>query len=186
MIKFFGNWGKKEDGTTAIEFAFLAMPYLLLSLGIIEMSLMFASESLLEGATTQASRMVKTGQLQQSGSADPEADFRLALCAHAPVLIRCSEIVIEARPMGSFSDYPSMQPSFDEDGAMVSQGFATGGSSDRILIRVAYNYTAFTPLVGHMLWGPDASRMFISTIVLQTEPYDFATEIEGMEDDGGA
>lgn len=184
MIKFIRNWGRKKEGTTAIEFALLFMPYLLLSLGTIELSLMFASESLLEGSVTKSSRMVKTGQLQQSGSEDPEADFRKALCSHAIVLIKCDGIVIEARTMDSFSDYSSMQPSFGEDGAMVPQGFSVGGSSERVLIRVSYNYKAFTPLVGHMLWGPDASRMFMSTIVLQTEPYDFAAEMDLMENGG--
>lgn len=127
------------------------MPYLLLSLGIIELSLMFASESMLEGATTRAARTVKTGQLQQSGTADLEGDFRAKLCTHAPVLIRCEDIVIEARVMDSFADYESMQPQFDEDGQMQADGFSLGGSSEKILIRVAYNYTAITPLVGQML-----------------------------------
>lgn len=177
MIKFFGKWGKNREGATAIEFAFLAMPYLLLSLGIIELSLMFASESMLEGATTRAARVVKTGQLQQSGNADLEAGFRDKLCEHAPLLIRCEDIVIEARVMESFADYETMQPEFNQDGEMVSDGFALGGSSEKILIRVAYNYTAFTPLVGQMLWGVDSSRMFMSTIVLQSEPYDFSEEM---------
>ncbi len=178
-----GKWGKNRDGATAIEFAFLAMPYLLLSLGIIELSLMFASESMLEGATTRAARVVKTGQLQQSGTADLEGDFRAKLCDHAPVLIRCEDIVIEARVMESFSDYENMQPQFDQNGDMQTDGFALGGSSEKIMIRVAYTYTSFTPLVGQMLWGADSSRMFMSTIVLQSEPYDFSEEVAL---DGGA
>lgn len=183
MIKFIRKWGKNREGATAIEFAFLAMPYLLLSLGIIELSLMFASESMLEGATTRAARVVKTGQLQQSGTADLEGDFRAKLCDHAPVLIRCEDIVIEARVMESFSDYENMQPQFDQNGDMQTVGFSLGGSSEKIMIRVAYTYTSFTPLVGQMLWGADSSRMFMSTIVLQSEPYDFAEEVAL---DGGA
>jgi len=183
MIKFIGKWGKNREGATAIEFAFLAMPYLLLSLGIIELSLMFVSESMLEGATTRASRVVKTGQLQQSGTADLEGDFRAKLCQHAPVLIRCDDVIIEARVMTSFADFETMQPQFDDDGQMETNGFSLGGSSEKILIRVAYTYTSFTPLVGQMLWGPDSSRMFMSTIVLQSEPYDFSEE---MALDGGA
>ena len=183
MIKFFGKWGKNREGATAIEFAFLAMPYLLLSLGIIEMSLMFASESLLEGATSRAARVVKTGQLQQSATENMENEFREKICTYAPVLIKCNDIIIEARVMDNFADYGAMQPSFDEDGMMTSNGFALGGSSQKVLIRVAYNYTAITPLVGQMLWGADSSRLFMSTIVLQSEPYDFSEE---MALDGGA
>lgn len=172
------GWKKNRDGATAIEFSFLFVPYLLLSLGIIEMSMMFASESLLEGATTQAARSVKTGKLQQSGVGDMEGEFRASLCAAAPVLIRCEDIVIEARVMDSFSDFDGMQPTFDENGNMVSSGFDPGVSSGRVLIRASYNYQALTPLVGEMLWGPDRRRLFMSTVVMQIEPYDFAAELE--------
>jgi Flp pilus assembly protein TadG len=194
MIKFLANglkgrkarktrksWRRNEDGTTAIEFSFLAMPYILLSLGIIEISLMFAAETLLEGSVTQAARSVKTGQLQQSGAENLEALFRQNLCKKAPVLIKCENILIEARVMESFSDFAAMQPTFDEDGNLVPQGFDAGGSSARILIRAFYRYTAITPLVGELLWGMDRSREFMSTIVLQSEPYDFAAEFGDIE-----
>lgn len=177
MLKFFRNLFKRKEGSTAAEFAFLLMPYLVMSMGIIELSLMFTSESLLEGATSEAARKVKTGQIQQSGAPDLEAEFKNAICDYATVLIKCDDVIIEARVMESFSDAEAMQPTLDEDGNMVSSGFAIGGSSDRVLIRVAYRYNAFTPFVGPMLWGADNSRNFMSTVVLQSEPYDFAAEL---------
>ena len=79
--------------------------------------------------------------------------------------------------MSSFADASTMSPVFDEDGAMVSQGFDAGGSSDRILVRASYTYSGLTPLVGPLLLGETNSRMFISTIVLQSEPYDFGAEL---------
>lgn len=176
MIKFSGKWGRNKDGTTAIEMSFLFMPYLLLSLGIIEMSLMFASESMLEGATTRSARIIKTGQLQQVAPENMEAEFRRKLCTHLPAMIDCEAVVVEARVMENFADFDDMQPSFDEDGRMVSSGFALGGSSSKVLVRVSYNYQAYAPFVGHLLYGEDNSRLFISTIVLQSEPYDFSAE----------
>lgn len=173
MLNLFRNWRKKKDGTAAIEFSLLAMPYLMLSLGIIELSLMYASASLLEGATDSAARMIRTGQLQQSGSADPEGDFRQAICDFATVLIDCNDVTIEVMAMNSYSDYSGMAVQYDAEGNMVSQGFDPGGSNDRILIRTAYRYTMKTPLVGPILNGPDGGTLFMSTIVLQTEPYEF-------------
>lgn len=177
MLKFLRKYRKRKEGATAVEFSFLLMPYVIMSLGIIELSLMFTAESLLEGATHHASRQVKTGTLQQSGAPNLEEEFREELCSYATVLIRCEDVVIEARTIGSFNDTAGMQPDFDEDGNMVSSGFAVGGSSERVMIRVAYRYTSFTPLVGTMLLGADNSRNFMSTTVLQTEPYDFAAEL---------
>lgn len=171
--KFLKNWAGDEDATTAIEFSLLIIPYLMLSLGIIELALMFTSASLLEAATGNAARMIRTGQLQQSGSADPAADFRDALCSNLVALISCDNVVIEVQRMDSYTDYSSMQPTFDENGNMVSSGFDVGGSNDKLLIRTSYRYEMITPLVGQLLNGPDGSTLFISTIVLQTEPYEF-------------
>lgn len=171
--KFFFGWVRRKEGTTAIEFSLLFIPYLMLTLGIIELSIMYASASLLEGATSSAARLIRTGQIQQAEGIDPEDMFRDAICNYATVLIHCDEVVIEVRKMDSFSDYSSMTPQFDEDGNLVSQGFNAGGAADRVLIRVAYRYRMMTPLVGPLLSGPDGSMLFMSTIVLETEPYEF-------------
>ena len=82
-------------------------------------------------------------------------------------------VIIEAQQMTSFNDFASMAPQFDSDGNLVSQGFSVGGSGDRVLIRVGYRYDMMTPFVGELLTGPTNSLLFMSTVVLQTEPYDF-------------
>ena len=171
MQKLIGLFARKEDGTTAIEFSLMLMPYLLLSLGIIELSLMYASASLLEGATNSASRMIKTGQLQQ-GNQNPEEAFRDSLCNYMTVLVSCEDVQLEVVPMDSYASYDTYAPSFDEDGNLDSQGFDAGGSNDRIIVRTAYRYSMMTPLIGQLL-APSGSRLFMSTIVLQTEPYEF-------------
>jgi Flp pilus assembly protein TadG len=170
MIGKIRKWVKKEDGTTAIEFSMLLMPYLLICFGIIELSLMFTSASILEGATHSAARMIRTGQLQQSGG-DPETMFRQGLCDAAVILIQCNDMVIEVQPLDSYADYSG--PTYDADGNMVSGGFDAGGSNDKVLIRVAYRYSMVTPIVGDLLNGADGSTLFMSTIVLQSEPYEF-------------
>ena len=171
LRKLFSGWLGRNEGTTAIEFSFLLIPYLFLTLAIIEISMMYVGAALLEGATGSAARLIRTGQLQEG--ADPEALFRQAVCDYATVLINCDNVIIEVRQMNSFSDYEGMQPQYDENGNLVPGAFDAGGSSDRVLIRAAYRYSMMTPIVGTLLGGPDNSRLFVSTIVLQTEPYEF-------------
>ncbi len=162
-----------EEGTTAIEFSLLFIPYFFMMLGVFELSIMYASASLLEGATNAAARLIRTGQLQESVE-DPDVVFRNRLCQYAVALIPCDDVTIEAIPLDSFAAYDDMEPEYDEDGNLVSQGFDAGGSSSRVLVRVAYRYHMLTPLIGNLLAGPGGSRLFVSTIVLQSEPYDFA------------
>jgi len=168
----FKKWFRKKEGTTAIEFALLAIPYVMLTVGIIELSIMYAAASLLEGATGSASRLIRTGQLQQAGG-DPEQMFRDAICDYATVLINCNEVVLEVVTLNDFAEVENMAPNYDGDGNMVSSGFNAGGVSDKILIRVGYTYEMMTPFVGPLLAGGDNAHLFLSTIVLQTEPYEF-------------
>jgi len=172
MRRFFKRWLGNTRGTTAIEFSFMAIPYLMLTIGIIELSIMYASASLLEGATSSAARLIRTGQLQQGGG-DPETVFRQSLCDYATVLIKCNDIQLEVIPLQSFFDAGATAPQFDQNGDLVSAGFNAGGSDDMILIRVAYRYQMMTPFVGQLLAGPTNERLFMSTLVLQTEPYEF-------------
>lgn len=159
-----------QDGATAIEFALLSIPFVFLVIGIIEVAIMFAAAAMLEGATNAAARLVRTGQIKNQ--ADPQAAFRDALCDYTVALVNCNELVFESIPLDSFLDAQDMEPQYDEDGNMTSSGFDPGGSSDRVLIRVSYRYEMMTPFIGPLLGGADKSILFISTIVLQTEPYD--------------
>lgn len=170
--KCYRKWVRKEDGVTAVEFSLLLAPYMMLTLGILEISLMFLSASLLEGATNDAARLIRTGQLQESNQA-PETVFRDALCSYRMVFVDCNDITIEVQEMASFNDFSGMAPQFDGDGNLISGGVTPGGSNDRVLIRTAYRYNMMTPIVGGLLSGGSGSKLFLSTIVLQSEPYDF-------------
>ena len=166
-------FARREDGTTAIEFSLMVVPYVFLVVGIIELSLMYASAAMLEGATGSAARLIRTGQIQQPSVTDPQQMFEDAICSYATVLINCNDVQIEVVVMASYNDFAGLAPSFNADGDFVPAGFNVGGVSDRVLVRTAYRYSMATPLIGNLLAGPDNSRMFMSTVVLQTEPYEF-------------
>lgn len=157
----------------------MIIPYVMLTVGIIELSIMYASASLLEGATNSAARLIRTGQIQQAEGADPEEMFRDALCDYTTALVNCNDVQLEVVTMDSFADFDTFAPTYDENGDLVSQGFAAGGSNDRVLVRVAYRYEMMTPFVGQLIAGPENERLFVSTIVLQTEPYEFEGEEAG-------
>ena len=77
MIRHFvRHFIKRDEGTTSVEFSLLFIPYLMLSLAVVELALMFTAGSLLEGATGSASRLIRTGQIQQAQNVAPEDMFR--------------------------------------------------------------------------------------------------------------
>lgn len=170
-VKSWNDWRRDEDGAAALEFAFLSIPFFTFLIGIIEIALMIANASVLEGATYDAARLVRTGQVQQG--ADPETVFRSALCGHA-VILDCDAIQYNVTTMNSFSDAEEAVPTFDEDGNMEEEDFDAGGSGDIVMIRVSYLYEMMTPMLGDLFTNyPDRRRLMTSTVVLQTEPYEF-------------
>ena len=179
FINKFKQFQRKEDGATAVEFAFVAVPFTFLLLGIVEISLFFAASNLMHGATSDAARLVKTGQIQQDTSGDPQALFEAAICDHAKVFADCDKIQYEVITMNDFGAFGNYDPTYDENGDLNSQGFNAGGTNDTVLIRTSYLYEFALPFVKQIFGeGPSGKKRIETTIVLQVEPYD-------LEEEGG-
>jgi Flp pilus assembly protein TadG len=170
----FCKWRKSDEGSTAVEFAIVGVPFVFMLIGLAEVSLMYAANSLLQDATQEAARMIRTGQVQQA-STDPEEMFRDEICRNASVFLNCDNIQYEVVTFGGgFEEAQDNQPTFDTDGNLVSQGFNPGGVSDVVLIRTVYYYPLMTPFIGPLLAdGPNQTKFMMTTMVLQTEPYEF-------------
>lgn len=165
-------WRSDCSAVAAIEFSLMALPFILLVIGIMELSLMFAADSLLHGAVSDAARLVRTGQIQQTDG-DPEQMFTDALCHHAGMLLNCDRFQYEVHVLDRF-DEADLSPVFDEDGNMASSGFDPGGVREIVLIRVSYLYPLMTPMIGNFFADyPGNQKLLLATTVLETEPYAF-------------
>src|SRR3546814_5027684 len=61
-------------GATIIEFAIVAMPFIVLLIAILQTSLVFFAQQLLETTAEDTSRVILTNQAQKAGTS--QADFR--------------------------------------------------------------------------------------------------------------
>lgn len=168
------HWHSCNKGTAAIEFAMVGLPFIIMLVGMIEISLFFSSAVSLEGAANDAARLIRTGQVQASG--DPEKLFEDQLCKQVTGLITCSDIQYQVIPVADnqFSNATAMQAEFDADGNLMNQGFDPGESSEAVLIRVIYHYPFLTPFLGRIITGGKATQaLLMSTIVIKNEPYKF-------------
>ena len=178
FIAAFKKYSTEDDATTAIEFSLLAWPFVMTVLAIIELGVFFATGLLLEGAVTTAARDVKTGQLQQMDSGDALTQFQQTLCQQADILINCENLQFQVAKLDSFND--DLQPEVDEEGNIdppdqfeIDQ--ITAGCV--ALVRVVNRYRFLTPLFADVFGNLDGNvRLQISTIVFQTEPYDFESD----------
>ena len=65
-----GRTGLSEDGAVLIEFALLAVPFFALIFAILETSITFLAQQVLDSALQDATRSIRTGQSQTSWNTD--------------------------------------------------------------------------------------------------------------------
>jgi len=170
------SWITACRGTVALEFAQIGIPFIFMTVAIIELSLFFAAANMLESSINESSRIIKIGNLQQEILRPQEEVFREAVCSNLVILIQCDDVDIEVIEIAGqdFSLADDYAPVYDEDGRMVPRDFNAGGSDGVVLIRATTRYRLLTPLFSK-LWSREADQTIplISTIVMKIEPYDF-------------
>ena len=159
----------------AVEFAFVVIPFLVMFVGIVEIGLFFGTAVILEGAASDAARMIRTGRIKDMG--DPVTAFEDKLCDMASLLINCADIQYEVIKIAdnSFLNIEHSSPNFDAEGNLSSSGFDPGGAEDVIVVRVVYKYEFLTPLLGKLMESREGtnSSVLMSSVVLMNEPYEF-------------
>lgn len=171
-----------EGGAAAIEFAIVALPFLMLLGGIISVCLYYFQISTIENAAWQAARAIRTGQLQQSSGsytglttdAQRKDAFKAAFCAKAVGLPNCAaKSVVIVQSSTAFSGIS--QPSCTSSGSMISQTSATftpGQTSSVVLVTVCYGWE-FGGKLPFMKLGTlsDGSFLMQASVAFRTEPY---------------
>ncbi|MEM8748757.1 MAG: TadE/TadG family type IV pilus assembly protein [Pseudomonadota bacterium] len=170
---FLSRWAcfkKSQDGTAAIEFSFVAIPFLMIIFGTAEIAYNYTANRMLNASVDAVSRQLKTGQIQ-SGNTN-EAQFRQILCNYKLMfMFDCGTLFIDVQEVDVFEDRP---PEFDEEGNLDSSnfGFEPGGRQTINIVRVFAKWPTF---LNWTAFGVDAwsggDRLIMATSAFMTEPY---------------
>jgi Flp pilus assembly protein TadG len=167
----------------AVEFAFVAFPFLLLLFGIIELAVVFMVSTTLEAATESAARKIRTGEFQ-IGAAPVKNTFRDQVCARMTWLSTgcAATLAVDVRTF-AIDDFAALTTSggqnptsFDPDNTC----FSPGGPTDIVLVRTYYPWRLFTPLLNNGLqsMGAGSGKRLISSVsTFRNEPYNNATPV---------
>jgi len=79
---------KNREGTAAIEFAILAVPFFMLLFAILELAIVFFINSTLTHAVSEAGRQIRTGNFQSCGTQDA---FKTLVCSNMSGLGNCEK-----------------------------------------------------------------------------------------------
>ena len=130
---------KSEDGTAAVEFALVSIPFFLILFSILEQGFYFLGNRLIDAGVNQIAREVKTRQITAANTS--EAQFKTALCAKTLMAIfDCNKLSVDVRTIAEFA--APAAPPVNPDGSLDTSGFgfAPGGRSTINVIRAYYDW----------------------------------------------
>ena len=180
-VRTTGRWSilkrfrRDRNGTTAVEFGLVAMPFFAILGMIIETGLAFFTGQVLEAATTSAGRIVMTGQVQLTPGppAIRIARFRNEFCNRFNWYIDCNSVQFDVRsfPMGAPINMalPIVNGALDPN--QVPQ-FNFGNPGQIVLIRIYYEMPIYLNILGvgtGVLSGN--KRLLTGAVAFMNEPY---------------
>lgn len=176
-------------GFAAVEFALVALPFLLLVVAILEYSYGNFAQSRLDAVVQQTSRQIMTGYVQSqtvSGMPLDANQFRTQIvCPKLPAIMNCADLFVDVQAfdapgsIAAASPYEGyvnatksglVPPSLDNS----KNHYCVGGAKKYVVLRVAYPVPLittklladyFTDYKGHK------ARLVQSTATFKNEPF---------------
>ena len=178
--QFAKRFSRSERGVTAVEFALVSVPMLVMIFGLLELALVFLVGTTLDTATQAAARRIRTGEFQ-NGASVTAADFKNLVCGNMSWLSsKCStDLWLDVRTFATYNALSTAAPlpplDFEPIGAAPPAPptcFVAGQPTDIVLVRAYFRWDLFTPLLNNALanLGSD-KRLITSTTAFRNEPY---------------
>ena len=167
------QFGKRQDGSAAVEFAMVSLPFFALLFAILETALIFFAGQTLQAAAGEAGRLIMTGQAQTANYT--AADFKNQVCARIYGLFNCqSGMTVDVKNYSnSFNNAaiganttPTTNGQFDSTKA----GYTLGGPGCIQVVTLYYQWPVYVPLLGLNYLGSN-SHLLQATAVFKNEPY---------------
>lgn len=167
----FRQFGRDRSGASAVEFALLAIPTILLLLAVLQLGLVFLGTYMLEHATAQGARLIRTGQAQTKGF--DAAAFKNEVCKSLTAPLSCSGLKLDVRRFTNFSSTELTNP-LDEGGAMKTNfSYDPGNGGDVVVVRGFYEFDipSLFPIEISMANMKGGSRVLVATAAFRNEPF---------------
>lgn len=166
-------------GSTAIEFAMLAIPFALLVFAILESCISFAGQEVMANVTDDVARQLRTGQLQQSAVTD--SSIKQLICNRLQIMVaqNCPGLLVDLRQYSSFSDAAnagfsivSGDIALTQNGAATSFTVAPGPATSINMLRVFYKWPVMTDFLAKQMANlKNGNTLHFASVTWQNEPF---------------
>lgn len=159
-----------RGGSAAVEFGMVALPFCLMMFAILELGLVFVTDSVLENATIETGRLVRTGQASAQNMT--AVQFKNSLCGRMSIFgPDCdARATVDVRVIPQFATTPPDPMAAGTFNAAVLT-YSNGNPGDLILVRVWYRQPLLTTFLAQGLSRlNDGAAMLTSTTAFRNEP----------------
>ncbi len=176
---------RDERGITAVEFAFVAPWLFALMLGILELGTTLFAQSMLDAASRDAARVIRTGNIQlppgssASGAQAASDAFKAILCQNTGNsagpglvgigLLDCQKFVFSVQSFGTITALNNaINPAPPATPPAPTQQFLPGNPGDYVAVQIIYNRPSLLPAaVTHLL----STDTLSTTVIFRNEPF---------------
>lgn len=163
---------RRKAGSAAIEFAFVAPVFFLFMMGTMEIGIMFVGDFVLQNATNDAARQIRTGQVA-SGNVT-QAQFRQMICDAVGPLLKCdSNLQIDVETFNTFGSVSMTNP-VRSDGTLdpTLNNWQPGTVCSIVLVRSFYTWGVTTPVLTPFLINMAGNKHMLSAAAtFRNEPF---------------
>jgi Flp pilus assembly protein TadG len=166
-----GRFLNDHGGASALEFAIVAAPLLLLLLGMLEVGLVNFANFELDNAVNYGARLVRTGQAQ-TDKFNAEK-FKTEVCKKLTAPITCEGLRLDVRHFSNFTSADLTNPIDSSGNLKTSFSFDPGGPGQIVVVRAFYEWdlTAKMPKDIALSNMANGNRLLMSTAAFRNEPY---------------
>jgi len=164
-----------RSGSAAIEFAFVAPIFFIFLMGTMEGGIILLGNFVLQNATNDAARQIRTGQVAANGTT--QAQFRTLICNGISPLLPCdANLQIDVETFANFGTAAVSNP-ITASGALdpTLNNWSPGAVCSVVLVRAFYTWQVATPLLTSFLVNISPDKHLLSAAVaFRNEPFNNA------------
>ncbi len=142
-------------------------PFLALLFLVFNTALVFFAQQTLQTATTQAARLIMTGQAQEQGMSANQ--FHQAICADATAMFNCAAIFVNVQTFTSFTAISMLNPMQAGTFNTNNMAYNLGSSGDIEVVQVFYQWPIFATMLGSL--PGNQNDLLVATAAFRNEPY---------------
>jgi Flp pilus assembly protein TadG len=171
LIKRFNG---DERGVAAIEFAILAMPFLLVLFAVLESSISFASQQLMADTVDHLARDIRVANIRKGGTGSSPAEIKDRICTELEFFVEdgCPGLEVDLKVYADYNDIPVTIPR-QANNDIDTSGFdiKVGGNSEKQMLRVFYRWKYMTKFIADKSATlPDGKTLLYAAAVWKIEP----------------